>query len=168
MQKMDPGRSQGWMMTSFSKVCPVQSYHCTVTKFFLQFQIYLSLGVVHLDREVKKLLPTQVVCPRSPDKSWRNTGGIGINKEVERTEDGEAALEESGIRHLIVNAPVVIVTVMHPASVYLMLDGSQPRDEVGVGRVQDGVGPRTEHGMLQLLGFHEGGVRRTTVFLVST
>lgn len=60
------------------------------------------------------------------------------------------------------------VTMTHLASVYLMLDGSQPRDGAGMGRVQDGEGPRTEHGMHRRLGFHEGEVRRMTVFLVST
>ena len=124
--------------------------------------------MVRLDREVQKPPPTQAVYPRSPDEDWRNTGGTGTNKGVRRIEDGGAVLEGSGIQHLTVNVAVVIATETHRASVYPMLDGSQRRDEAGMWRVQDGMGPRAEHGMLQLLGSREEGVRRTTVFLVST
>lgn len=98
----------------------------------------------------------------------RKVSGIFSDDSTETTEDGEAALEETGIRHRAASETVVIVTMMHQASVYLMLDGSQLRDEVGTGKVQDGEEPRTEHGMLRHLGFLEGGVRRTTVFWVST
>ena len=65
-------------------------------------------------------------------------------------------LEGSGIQHFTVNVAVVIVTEAHRASVYLMLDGSQRRDEAGMWRVQDGVGPRAEHRMLQLPGSLRG------------